>query len=512
MRANFASPGMSRWNAFLLRFNPQRWVPFFVMAAGMTILGLVSFVDYFCARIYNEDFQYVREVVNSYAQGKILEPVWNTPQHYSLSVYISAVPFYILFGNVGILLYQWLMVGVGAWGIYAYARLLLPRGSIWPLVHFFGMWGLYSALAGCIYLEVTGLLMVPWIFYAFHRKKWYVFAFFFAFIVFSKENHAIWSIFLLPTLWFLYRQEMGTARWKALWIAGIGVIAYLIIIFGIINPYLLSKSGHSISRIEFLYNHLWASDNPFNPTVWPTKWHEKIRNIIRNLPYLWALLWTEPCTDFYGNPCWYLRGIKSEFHLAVLVSGGWTFYKNPVFLFTLLPVYAYKLLTAEPQTWGTIAHYSIEFSVILPISLIWFMRRFSAPWAWRIGLIAAVLAHLMNYMLLERRLSIWYIPELFQWYSCNHYCDPALYKEITEAAQRIHPGDITLMQPRLRPYFPIPDGSNPSNTDKPSTWMFIVTTDPFSPNADSVRSLLRSGEWYIAYEGIYVKLLRKKDG
>jgi len=157
-------------------------------------------------------------------------------------------------------------------------------------------------------------------------------------------------------------------------------------------------------------------------------------------------------------------------------------------------------------------HYSIEFAVILPISLTWFMRRFSAPWAWRIGLIGAVLAHLMNYKLLERRLSIWYPPELFQWYSCNHYCDPALYKEITQAVQRVHPADIILTQPRLRPYFPMPDGSNPSNTDKPSTWMFIVTTDPYSPNADSVRSLLRSGEWYIAYEGNYVKLLRKKDG
>jgi len=104
MRANFASPSMSRWNAFLLRFNPQRCVSFFVMAAGMTILGLVSFVDYFCARIYNENFQYVREVIKSYAQGKFLALVWNTPQHYSLSVYISAVPFHILFGNVGILL------------------------------------------------------------------------------------------------------------------------------------------------------------------------------------------------------------------------------------------------------------------------------------------------------------------------------------------------------------------------------------------------------------------------
>jgi len=171
-------------------------------------------------------------------------------------------------------------------------------------VHFFGMWGLYSALAGSIYLEVTGLLMVPWIFYAFHRKKWYMFAFSFAFLAFSKENYALWSIFLLPNLWFLYRQEMGPARWKALWIAGIGVIVYLIIIFGIINPYLWAKSGHPASRIELLYNHLWAADNPFNPTAWPTKWHEKIRNIIRNLPYLWALLWTEPCTDVHGNPCW----------------------------------------------------------------------------------------------------------------------------------------------------------------------------------------------------------------
>ena len=151
----------------------------------------------------------------------------------------------------------------------------------------------------------------------------------------------------------------------------------------------------------------------------------------------------------------------------------------------------------------------MEFAVILPISLIWFMRRFSAPWAWRIGLVGAVLAHLMNYMLLERRFSIWYSPEGAQWYSCSHYCDPTLYKEITEAAQRIHPRDSTLIQPRLRPYFPIPDRHNPSNTDKRPIWMFIA--DPFSPNADSVKSLLRSGEWYIAYEGIYAKLLRKKD-
>jgi len=153
----------------------------------------------------------------------------------------------------------------------------------------------------------------------------------------------------------------------------------------------------------------------------------------------------------------------------VLVSGGWTFYKNPIFLFALLPVYAYKLLSAEPQTWGTLAHYSMEFAVILPISFIWFMRRFSAPWAWRIGLVGAVLAHLMNYMLLERRLSIWYIPEAFQWYSCSHYCDPTLYKEITEAAQRIHPRDIILTQFRFRPYFPLPDTSNPSNTEKRPT-------------------------------------------
>ena len=158
------------------------------MAAGMTILGLVSFVDYFCARIYNEDFQYVREVINSYAQGKILELVWNTPQHYSLSVFIFAVPFYVLFGNVGILLYQWLMIGVGAWGIYAYARLLLPRGSIWPLVHFFGMWGLYSALAGCIYLEVTGPLMIPWIFYAFHRKMVFFCIFLYLLRIFKGER------------------------------------------------------------------------------------------------------------------------------------------------------------------------------------------------------------------------------------------------------------------------------------------------------------------------------------
>ncbi len=82
---------------------------------------------------------------------------------------------------------------------------------------------------------------------------------------------------------------MVPARWKALWITGVLTVAYLFVIFGFVNLYLLAKTGHSISRIESLFRHLWASDNPFNPTAWPDKWHEKLCNIILNIRYLWTL-------------------------------------------------------------------------------------------------------------------------------------------------------------------------------------------------------------------------------
>ncbi len=481
-----------------------------VLIVGMIILGLVTFPNYFCLRLYNEDFQYIREVVDSYTNGKFFHPVWKEVQHCSLSVYLSAIPFYILFDNVGLLIYQWLMFGVSAWGLYLYARSILPIGAVWPLIHFFGMWGLYSALSGCIYLEVIGPLMLPYIFYAFHRRKWLLFGFTYSFLVLSKENYAIWSLFILVGMGLIYRRDLTSAHRKALLSAAGGNLLYNALLFLFIMPYLQSQVEEPMSRFELLYRHLWASDSPFNPTKYPQTWLEKIRNIILNWRYLWAFLWTENCTDFYNSPCFYTRGIKSELHLAVLLSGGWTFFTNIPFLLILLPIYGYKLLSAEVQMWGTIGHYSIEFAVTLPLSLIWFMKRVSPQRIWIIGLAGSILAHFTNFLLMHQRFSIWYVPEATQWYCPEHYCDLSAYREVKEMAARVPSGFPIYVQPRLMPYFNISKISIDVPKDSSQTFMFIVKTDPYSPSIDSVKTLLKSNEWQIYEEKTYVLILQKK--
>jgi len=155
-----------KWGRWLWK-PPEIPTLILILISGMTILGLVTFPNYFCGGLYNLDVYILRKDIHNVSRGSLLA----LDKHVSPSVTFPLIPIYLVGDLLGIIAYQWFSILFGAIGIYLYAKEVLPYGRLWPVIQFFGMWGLYSALAGNIYIEVVGAMSIPYLFYFFHRKK-----------------------------------------------------------------------------------------------------------------------------------------------------------------------------------------------------------------------------------------------------------------------------------------------------------------------------------------------------
>jgi uncharacterized membrane protein len=63
----------------------------------------------------------------------------------------------------------------------------------------------------------------------------------------------------------------------------------------------------------------------------------------------------------------YYDGIKQEFYLVYLISGGCLLFLKPAYLIPFLPLLAKKMFADEPIRWGIESYYSVEVVSILPL-------------------------------------------------------------------------------------------------------------------------------------------------
>jgi hypothetical protein len=493
-----------RWGRWLWK-PPEIPTLILILISGMAILGLVTFPNYFCGGLYNIDVYFHRKEIHDVSRGSLLA----IGMHVAPSVTFPLIPIYLVGDLLGIIAYQWFSILFGAVGIYLYAKEVLPYGRLWPVIQFFGMWGLYSALAGNIYIDFVGAMGIPYLFYFFHRKKWFLFSIAFLFVLLAKEHYSMLLTSISIGLLWIYRKE--NTRRDILKMSFFILIAllYLFLATKYIIPYYCKVKGYAIQRIDQLYKHLWA-DNPLCPSVYASTLIEKVKFIACNWRYIWTLLWVEPPIEYmYGHTCQQLFGIKWETHMAIILSGGWTFlYNGLIFLFILLPVYIYKLLSMEPQMWGTMAHYSIEFAVVLPIALIWSMRNSLPKLIPLIGFIGAFMAHLTNYLLMEKRFSLWYYPQLMRWYSCEHYCPYEKYKSIRKAASLVPKEASYCTDIRHAPYISV--SSLYRENIEEADYVFAIKEGYFAFPLDSLQRLKDSGQWETLHDDNYTTVLRRK--
>jgi len=347
-------------------------------------------------------------------------------------------PFYFVFGSYTLLIIQILAILFGALGIYKYAQ-LHNRGVLIPyiiLIQFFSIWGIYSALSFDFHNNVIAAMLLPWLVYFYEKQEKKKVLVFFILMLISKENMALWLVFIVSGLLAGQIHTTKDFNLKKYLKFEIPLIllsaAYFVIITGIVMPYLRNHEGfNQLQR----YSHLGDSVASI------------FTNIVCHPKYIFSLLFE----NLSGNELY--NGIKSELHFMVLVSGGYVLFYQPRFLIMLIPIYAQKLLTTDFGLWGINAQYSIEFTPVLSMALVNFIKNIKSN---KIAVTTAVLTTLLtifyNYRTIENRKSLWYNKNLTAFYDSGHYNTILNIKDVYSQLEKIPENAVVSTSSNLAPH------------------------------------------------------------
>ena len=307
-----------------------------------------------------------------------------------------------LFGSHTLNIIQNLFIILGGYGTYRFV--LLKTDSFWlaflSLVHFNVIWGHYSAIS-FEYIDATvASSFVPIFFFLFYKdyKVWALLSF--IFIITSRENMPIWFMFISVFLIIDNLKERKRLKY-AFVLLGLSII-YLIIINKILIPYFEDDT-----------NHYWGF---------------AYSAIGHNIPEAIIFVFSHPLeaikllfVNHSGEVVY--DGIKEEFWIVFLLSGGAFLIMKPKYILLFLPIIAQKMFNDAYIRWGINIFYSIEVVSVLSISAficISTIKKYHIATALSILLVLVTLQTTIVKM--DHRTSKWYKR------SKENIYDPAFYK------------------------------------------------------------------------------------
>ena len=372
------------------------------------IYALVSLVNHYNFRTYALDLGLVNHAVYDYAHFRVnystllldAAPMNFLGSHFTLLPILFS-PLYWLLGSYTMLLVQIAAILFGGTGIYVYCRHRTPDTSMPLLItaQFFLMWGIYSALAFDYHDNVVGAMFLPWFLHYFDLRKYRPALVFYLLLIISKENMALWGIFIAGACFIHYFKDKQ-ARGVAFLIL-LSTILYFVVITSVVMPQ-LNTTHHQFAQL-FRYQHLGNS----------------IGSIASYLLQNPRVVFQHLFLNTTGNP--EFNNIKTELYSMILLSGGVAFLFRPWYLLMLLPVFAQKLLTHDFTLWGINYQYSIEFAPVLAVATFEASSRFKLVNQKKYLLLFLVLTLAATSITLVKRKSKWFIKPQIQFQRSLHY-------------------------------------------------------------------------------------------
>lgn len=410
----------------------------------------ISLINHYLFRTYSLDLGMFNHAIYDFSHFRMnyftldvqADEINYFADHFSpITVLLS--PFYYLFGSYTLLIIQIASIIFGGIGIYKFASEHF-KNSYLPLIfliHFFSIWGIYSALSYEFHTNVLAAMFVPWLIYYYQKNNITAFVIFFILILISKENMPLWLIFIVLGLLFEKtkdnHQNFGLKNALKFEIPLIILtLAYFIIVVGIVMP-LLNTKGESgtISNQILRYGHLGNSLSEILTNI--------IMHPINTFQLFFESTLSEPLT----------HGIKSELHFMFLVAGGFTVFYCPQYLIMLIPIYAQKFLTLEPVIWGINSQYSIELVPLISLALISFVSKIkSIKRSYFLVFMITIFTITSNYSTIETRKSIWYNSQNTIFYAKYHYETTLDVAKIREALKLVPDDAIISVSSTLGPH------------------------------------------------------------
>ena len=334
------------------------WVFLFFSIA----FALVSIVNHVLFRTYGHDLGIYTHGIYMYSHFKMHvytlafeSEMLHLGNHFSPIVLLLS-PLYYLFGHYTLLLVQIAFILLGGLGIYRIAEEQLRFKSI-PLllmIQFFCMWGIYSALSFDFHTNVLAAMMAPWFVLYFNRGKMLHASILFALILLTKENMALWMVFILFGLLIKKRFDREAKSTFGFGFLLMGIAAlYFVAVQNWIMP--LFDPGMKVNHLNN-YGALGNSLSEIVVNLLSDPWNAIKLLFVSDDP--------NPKYDY----------IKLMLHGVMLLSGGFAVYLRPYYLVMLAPIYAQKFFSTNMMHWGIDFHYSIEILPIISMALIDFLK------------------------------------------------------------------------------------------------------------------------------------------
>jgi uncharacterized membrane protein len=159
---------------------------------------------------------------------------------------------------------------------------------------------------------------------------------------------------------------------------------------------------------------------------------EIIINSIKHPSKVISLLWDNTSGDPQFN------GIKQEFYKLFFFCGGLLLIFKPQLLVMLIPLFAQKFLASEVVLWGINYHYSIEFTAVLSMALIYAVKYIKNKWlSLSIIFITTATSYYFTICTFKKRKSVWYDEVRTNILGEQHYKSNLKVMEINKVLQVI---------------------------------------------------------------------------
>ena len=215
------------------------------------VFASISFINHYNFRTYGWDLGINQNAIFDYAHFRwndcmIMQPSFDNvlADHFSLYPIIVS-PFYWIFASYTMLVFQWGSILFGGLGIYKFVHLISKSKKLATIsvIHFFSIWGIYSALSFDYHDNVVAAMLVPWFLYYYRKEKYFKSILFFVFILISKENMALWAGFIALGLSFRHIINKEWSRLKLSGFLTFTAFLYFIVILKLIIPELSNTDG-----------------------------------------------------------------------------------------------------------------------------------------------------------------------------------------------------------------------------------------------------------------------------
>ncbi|MCL6105743.1 MAG: DUF2079 domain-containing protein [Actinobacteria bacterium] len=388
----------------------------YILAIFGIVFSLISLVNQYEFRTYALDLGMFNQALYDFAHLKLnyfsLYPNGTSlnyfADHFSLITVLYA-PFYYLLRTYTLLVIQILAILFGGAGIYQFAR-HETKSRYLPLIviiQFFGIWGIYSALAFDFHNNVVAAMFVPWLAFCYVTGRRKLFVLFFVLILISKENMALWLVFIMLGLML----GRGLSRWRRFFRFEIPLLlfaaVYFVFVIGLFMPALGNDGGSAVLANRYA---------PFGNSA------PAIAVGIVSHPgqTLTDLFESSPPTAQHADD-------KEGLHVMVLTSGGLALLAAPSYIVMLIPIYLQKMLSVDPALWGVTGQYSIEFVPIISLAFTALLvklkrRKLVARWQYPAAVIIMVMTYgSLSYAIANGKLSMWKNDDNVNLFSSSHW-------------------------------------------------------------------------------------------